>query len=208
MNCVFRPNEGALAAVHGDGDDAGSCGGRREHRLLRALLLLQEFQQHCTICSKNVQHAQCGWPTRSVDASVGVEAIKFIGAGGVAHADFEIVWRALEATGGSSGAKAGCLHPLLSQIFEKTKQEAKARREKLLAVQLELAQAEAQQSTVAGQINNIHVGKISQGFRASKAAGTVEKLCGELSRADELVAKVRRKLHILQGFSTGEVSRV
>ena len=78
--------------------------------MLRALLLLQEFQQHCTICSKNVQHSQCGWPTRSVDASVGVEAIKFIGTGGVAHADFGIVWRALEATGGSSGAKAGCLH--------------------------------------------------------------------------------------------------
>ena len=96
----------------------------------------------------------------------------------------------------------------LRALREKTKKEAKARREKLLAVQLELAQAEAQQSTVAGQINNIHVGKISQGFRASKAAGTVEKLCGELSRADELVAKVRRKLHILQGFSTGEVSRV
>ena len=88
---------------------------------------------------------------------------------------------------------------------EKTKQEAKTRREKLLAVQLELAQAEALQSTVAGQINNIHLGKVSQGFRASKAAGTVAKLCADLSRADELVAKVRRKLRILQGVSTGEV---
>ena len=67
---------------------------------------------------------------------------------------------------------------------------------------------EAQQSTVAGQINNIHVGKISQGFRASKAAGTVDKLCAELSTADEAVAKVREKLRKLQGFSIGEVSRV
>ena len=96
----------------------------------------------------------------------------------------------------------------LRELREKTKKEAKAKREKLLAVQLELAQAEAAQSLAAGQINNIHVGKVSQGFRASKAAGTVEKLVAELTRADEVVDRVRQKLRTLQGFSSGEVSRV
>ena len=97
MNCVCPLDEGALSAVHGDGDDAGSCGGRREHRLLRALLLLQEFQQHCTICSKNVQHLQCSMPAGSAAASAAVEAIKIIGTGGVERVGFKIAWRALAA---------------------------------------------------------------------------------------------------------------
>jgi hypothetical protein len=98
--------------------------------------------------------------------------------------------------------------PGAAALREKDKLKAKAGRERLVAAQLQLATAEAEQSAIAGEINNIFTGKVSQGFRAEKASGTVKMLLARLAEADEVVTKARAKMRKQQGFSSGEVVRM
>jgi len=102
----------------------------------------------------------------------------------------------------------GAALPGASALYEKAKQEAKAKREKLKNLQVVLARAEGGGLSITGQINNICFGRVSQGNRPAMAQGNIENLAAHLQEAEHDVAQARDNLRKVLGGGVGEIIRI